>query len=219
MGGQASSEGAPGAGGDAGAAPARPEGKNKVQLAVSVLGGVPGATAYHSSVVVNGEEFFFSDGGVSSSSGLASHKNPQNPDSVPQVFDMGMSVYTGSQVRSTLDRHFQAGTYDLLRKNCNSFSDVALFYLLHTRLDPKYRALEQLGQRAGGMFESLSGGQYKANPKAADFDIEKLIKDIDPDKIWATPGQATGGSAVDSVEAMRAARLARLGGGGAPAPA
>lgn len=40
---------------------------NKVQLAVSVLGGVqiPGFTAYHSSVMVNGEEFFFSDAGIS----------------------------------------------------------------------------------------------------------------------------------------------------------
>ena len=67
------------------------------------------ATAYHSSVVVNGdvpvsaaasmrrwiflpsclfqiaEEYFFSDGGISFGSGLLSHKNPQNPDSKPEA--------------------------------------------------------------------------------------------------------------------------------------
>ncbi|CAE7514108.1 unnamed protein product [Symbiodinium natans] len=118
---------------------------NQVQLAVSPLGGVPGATAYHSSVVVNGDEYFFSDGGISFGSGLLSHKNPQNPDSKPEVFDMGMSPYTGTQMKAALERFFHSGTYDLLRKNCNSFSDCALFYLLHRRLDKKYRAMEKLG--------------------------------------------------------------------------
>eukprot|EP00439_Symbiodinium_sp_Y106_P082570 s227_g22.t1 len=117
---------------------------NQVQLAVSPLGGVPGATAYHSSVIVNGDEYFFSDGGISFGSGLQSHKNPQNPDSKPEVFDMGMSPYTGTQMKSALERFFHSGTYDLLRKNCNSFSDCALFYLLHKRLDKKYRAMEKL---------------------------------------------------------------------------
>ncbi|CAE7750903.1 unnamed protein product [Symbiodinium sp. KB8] len=117
---------------------------NQVQLAVSPLGGVPGATAYHSSVIVNGDEYFFSDAGISFGSGLQSHKNPQNPDSKPEVFDMGMSPYTGTQMKSALERFFISGTYDLLRKNCNSFSDCALFYLLHKRLDKKYRAMEKL---------------------------------------------------------------------------
>merc|ERR1719387_2834697 len=103
-------------------APAAPEpaAKNQVQLAVSMLGGVPGATAYHSSVVVNGEEYFFSDGGVATTRDLGSHKQAQQP---PQVFHMGMSRYSGSQLMSAVGRYFQAGSYDLLRKNCNSFSD------------------------------------------------------------------------------------------------
>ncbi|CAJ1373109.1 unnamed protein product [Effrenium voratum] len=133
MGGQQSAakaaDGAPG--GDSSSHGKGRPANNQVQLAVSVLGGVPGATAYHSSVVVNGDEYFFSDGGISSSSGLMSHKNPQMPDSKPEVIEMGMSPYTGSQMRAALERFFVSGTYDLLRKNCNSFSDVALFYLLH----------------------------------------------------------------------------------------
>mmetsp|Transcript_1522 Transcript_1522/g.4190 ORF Transcript_1522/g.4190 Transcript_1522/m.4190 type:complete len:233 (-) Transcript_1522:162-860(-) len=195
--------------GDAPAAQA-PKGNNKVQLAVSPLGGVPGATAYHSSIVVNDEEFFFSDSGVTSARGLMSHQNPQNPNSTPTVFDMGMSQYSGNSLKSALERHFLAGTYDLLRKNCNSFSDVALFYLLHKRLDPQYRALEKLGQRAGSMMTQLSGGQYTPNPKCDGFDIEQLILDIDPEKVWSTPGQSTGGTAASSAADMRAARLARF---------
>jgi len=187
---------------------------NQVQLAVSVLGGVPGATAYHSSVIVNGHEFFFSDGGIASSGNLMSHKNPQMPDSKPEVIDMGMSPYTGSQMQAALERYFISGTYDLLRKNCNSFSDCALFYLLHKRIDKKYRQMEKLGASFSGMVQAGSGGQYQPNPKADDFDVEKVCEAIDPDKVWKTPGQATGGSTVTSQEAMRAARLARLSGGG-----
>mmetsp|Transcript_44682 Transcript_44682/g.106018 ORF Transcript_44682/g.106018 Transcript_44682/m.106018 type:complete len:262 (-) Transcript_44682:183-968(-) len=193
--------------------PVKP-GNNKVQLAVSVLGGVPGLTAYHSSVVVNDEEFFFSDGGVANTRGLASHRNPQMKDNVPKVIDMGMSQYSGSQLKAALEKHFLPGTYDLLRKNCNSFTDCALFFLLHKRLDKSYRALEQIGASNPGMLQSLSQGQYQPNPKAENFDLEKLIKDIDPEKVWTTPGQAVGGSAATSAEAMRAARLAKLGGGG-----
>mmetsp|Transcript_56811 Transcript_56811/g.132428 ORF Transcript_56811/g.132428 Transcript_56811/m.132428 type:complete len:233 (-) Transcript_56811:49-747(-) len=188
--------------------------KNKVELAVSPLGGIPGVSAYHSSVLVNGEEFFFSDAGITSSTNLMSHKNPQMPNNVPQVFDMGLSHYSGSSLKASLEKYFLPGTYDLLRKNCNSFSDCALFYLLHRRLEKKYRSLEQLGASASSLVQSASGGQYTPNPKAADFDLEKLIAEIDPEKVWTTPGQATGGTTADSAEAMRAARLARFNTGG-----
>lgn len=222
MGGQQGAQRAPdAAGGSAGSedaglrtTPVR-QPTNKVELAVSVLGGVPGATAYHSSVVVNGEEFFFSDGGIQSTTGLLSHKNPQNPNSTPQVFDMGMSKYTGSQAKAALQQHFQAGTYDLLRKNCNSFSDCALFYLLGRRIDSKYRSLEQLGAKNMGLVQAASGGNYKPNPKTDGFDLEAIVAGLDPEKVWKTPGQATGGApAASSAEALRAARLARFAGGG-----
>eukprot|EP00747_Dinoflagellata_sp_TGD_P165938 gnl/TRDRNA2_/TRDRNA2_187990_c0_seq1.p1 gnl/TRDRNA2_/TRDRNA2_187990_c0~~gnl/TRDRNA2_/TRDRNA2_187990_c0_seq1.p1 ORF type:complete len:281 (+),score=52.49 gnl/TRDRNA2_/TRDRNA2_187990_c0_seq1:96-845(+) len=187
-----------------------PKATNKVQIAVSVLGGMPGATAYHSSIVVNDEEYFFSDGGIASTKGLQSHKNPQNPNSVPEVIDMGFSRYSGTSLKNALEKHFLPGTYDLLRKNCNSFTDTALFYLLHQRIDKKYRSLELLGAKYPNLVTQVSGGQYTPNPKAADFDVEKLCQDIDPDKVWTTPGQATGGVTANSAEAMRAARLARF---------
>merc|ERR1711971_647024 len=113
-------------------------------------------------------------------------------------------------MRSALQRYFVSGTYDLLRKNCNSFSDCALFYLVHKRLPKKYRSMEQLGSAFSGIVQGASGGQYTPNPKAADFDLEKVILEIDPEKVWKTPGHATGGTTVTSAEAMRDARLAAL---------
>mmetsp|Transcript_90104 Transcript_90104/g.176411 ORF Transcript_90104/g.176411 Transcript_90104/m.176411 type:complete len:261 (-) Transcript_90104:174-956(-) len=206
-----------GATGFSGASSSARAASNKVELAVSVLGGVsiPGLTAYHSSVVVNGEEFFFSDAGISADRNMMSHKNPQNPKSTPTIIDMGMSQYSGSQLKAALERYFLPGTYDLLRKNCNSFSDCAMWYLTQKRIDSKYRALEKMGASMQSAVTAASGGEYKPNPKAEGFDVEVVCKEIDPEKVWTTPGQATGGApAATSVEAMRAARLARLGGGG-----
>eukprot|EP00927_Polykrikos_kofoidii_P009689 TRINITY_DN14054_c0_g1_i3.p1 TRINITY_DN14054_c0_g1~~TRINITY_DN14054_c0_g1_i3.p1 ORF type:complete len:232 (+),score=41.77 TRINITY_DN14054_c0_g1_i3:67-762(+) len=182
---------------------------NHVQLAVSPIG--PGA--YHSSVLINGEEYSFSDGGISCAPGLASHSQMQQQNQAggkqePMIIDFGMSLYAGSELRAQVEQHFLTGTYDLLRKNCNSFSDCALFFLVHKRMPKKYRSMEQLGSAFSGILKSTS--QYTPNPKAADFDLEKLIKTIDPEKVWKTPGNATGGNTVTSAEAMRDARLAAL---------
>lgn len=195
---------------------------NKVQFAAMQLGGVPGAAAYHSSILVNGEEYSFSDGGIFCAQGLESHKQMAaqqqqkngQPGSQPEVIEMGMSHYTGSMLKAALERHFLAGTYDFLRKNCNSFADCALFYLVQKRIDSKYRALDRLGASNPSIIAAVSGGQYTPNPKADGFDCDKLVLDLDPAKKWDHPGQAVGGTTATSAEAMRAARLARLGGGG-----
>lgn len=86
------------------------------------------------------------------------------------------------------------------------------------RLDKKYRAMEKLGASAMGIVQAASGGHYQPNPKAEGFDVEKVCDEIDPDKVWKTPGQATGGATVNSAEAMRAARLAKLGAGPGAGP-
>jgi len=206
---------------DAQAMGKQPVATNEVQLAVSPLGGVPGAQAWHSSVIINGDEFSFSDGGIAVARGTDSHDAmaKQNNASTQvqiktEVFDMGMSPYSGSQVRAALQTYFQPGTYDLLRKNCNSFSDAALFYLLKKRIDRKYRQLEMIGARNPQIIAAMSGNGYQPNAKCDNFDLEKVIKESDPETRWDMPGEATGGQVATSAEAMRAARLARLGGGG-----
>lgn len=189
-------------------------GKNTLQLAYSPLGGMPGVSAYHTSVIVNGEEFFFDGNGIETTRDASSHKqialqnqakqgaetfNGQStaldqgnsgadPTAFYQVQDFGMSNKTGYQLKQALEQYFEPGTYDLLKKNCNSFSDVAIFFLTGKRIDKSYRRLEQMGASFQGMVQSASGGQYEPNPRSQDFDVEKIIAAIDPAKMWATPG-------------------------------
>ena len=81
MGAEQSSEGA-GSKASGGAAPVLSEeqrlkyfsGPNTVQLAYSVLGGGPGFSAYHTSVAINGIEFFFDSSGVMSTGNFESHR-------------------------------------------------------------------------------------------------------------------------------------------------
>jgi len=187
---------------------AGPTASHKVQLVVSQLGGIPGAAAYHSSVMVDSEEFSFSDAGISRAQGAASHAHARQP---AKTIDMGMSVKSGAQMFAALQTHFMPGTYDLLRKNCNSFSDAALFYLVKRRLSAEYKTLERLGATCPQLVQSISGGAYTPNPQAARFDSEVLIRELDPDKHWNTRGQVTGGTAASSSpESIRAARLARF---------
>jgi len=187
---------------------AGPTASCKVQLVVSQLGGIPGAAAYHSSIMVDGEEFSFSDAGITRAQGAASHANARQQ---AKTIDMGMSSRSGAQMFTVLQNHFMPGSYDLLRKNCNSFSDVALFYLVQRRLSAEYKTLARLGATCPQLVQSISGGAYAPNAQAASFDPEVLIRDLDPEKHWNTPGQVTGGTAASrSPESIRAARLARF---------
>lgn len=148
---------------------------NKVELACSELFGIRGiATAYHTSVVVNGEEFFFTDSGVFFDRELTSH----NGDPTEKI-DMGYSTRTGPELYDALADHFQSGTYDLLHKNCNSFSDCALYFLLKKRLDPKYRRMEQYGQSHMSLLTQATNGAYMPNPAAAGFDVESLLPTLE----------------------------------------
>eukprot|EP00389_Voromonas_pontica_P001566 GDKH01002333.1.p1 GENE.GDKH01002333.1~~GDKH01002333.1.p1 ORF type:complete len:225 (-),score=42.32 GDKH01002333.1:193-867(-) len=185
--------------------------KNKVRVAASVLGGAPPMQAFHTSIMINDEEFFFDMGGVESSSNLASHQQAKQAGQQTQFVDMGMTDKSASELLSTLRPFFTEGTYDLVKKNCNSFSDCALFFLLGKRLDNKFKTLERIGAANPGMLSMMTNGEYKENPKAKDFVVESVIAKIDPEKMWSTPGQATGGDVVSDKEAMRMKRLAALG--------
>eukprot|EP00931_Biecheleriopsis_adriatica_P106175 TRINITY_DN80681_c0_g1_i1.p1 TRINITY_DN80681_c0_g1~~TRINITY_DN80681_c0_g1_i1.p1 ORF type:complete len:387 (+),score=113.58 TRINITY_DN80681_c0_g1_i1:90-1250(+) len=181
----------------------------RVRLAVSALGGVPGATAFHSSVLIDDEELSFSDAGISSLAGTASHGIRS-----PELQDLGRTSHSTREVQAALGVHFECGTYDLLRKNCNSFADCALFFLLGQRLPAKYRVLERFGEQSPALVAAISGGKYTPNPRAAAFDLEGIIAELDPAKIWRTHGEATGGLQAESAEAMRQARLLRFTGPG-----
>jgi hypothetical protein len=149
---------------------------NRVELASSELFSIPGlATAYHTSVLVNGEEFFFSDSGIFTDRALTSHQGQPS-----ERVELGYSRKTGSQLLRALRPHFRPGTYDLIRKNCNSFSDCAVYYLMRRRLEGKYSALERLGQRASlDLLQRFTKGMYMPNQAAADYDSEEVILTLD----------------------------------------
>ncbi|CAJ1343767.1 unnamed protein product [Effrenium voratum] len=150
---------------------------HRVELAASKLGpGFPGFQAYHTSVRVDELEYSFSGDGIVAGRGLPSHS--RLPDET-QVVYMGLCCIDGDEMRKHMNPHFKRGSYDLLRKNCNSFSDCALFFLLDTRLDPSYRGLEQLGHmadRQAGIVQAITEGKYCPNPCADGFSVERTIQ-------------------------------------------
>eukprot|EP00484_Ammonia_sp_Unknown_P002010 CAMPEP_0197022784 /NCGR_PEP_ID=MMETSP1384-20130603/3599_1 /TAXON_ID=29189 /ORGANISM="Ammonia sp." /LENGTH=228 /DNA_ID=CAMNT_0042450887 /DNA_START=23 /DNA_END=709 /DNA_ORIENTATION=+ len=180
------------------------KGRYKVELAASVLGGSGPFTAYHTSVVIDGTEYFFDMAGVMSSSSMMSHQGKQQY----QKIEIGYTNKSGSSLERTLRPYFGGGSYDLLRKNCNSFSDCALWYLCRERLPASYNRMEKLGnsEMLGSLVQS---GQYQPNPKADDFDKEKVI-DACKDVFEKTEGLTLGGQNVQSKDDMKAKRLAML---------
>jgi len=182
---------------------------HEVELAVSPLAGLRGFAGYHTSVLVAGEEYYFSPVGISCSPKLSSHEST----SALRLEFVGLSQYSGTDLLDVLSEHFKPGTYDLLRKNCNSFSDCAIFFLCGQRLESGYRSIERLGRAAddhAGLVQSLSRGEYRPNQQAASFDLDQVImavgmerwrlgagnsdgSEIDEDEIWAYRDGENGG--------------------------
>mmetsp|Transcript_68835 Transcript_68835/g.180393 ORF Transcript_68835/g.180393 Transcript_68835/m.180393 type:complete len:194 (+) Transcript_68835:119-700(+) len=152
---------------------------HRIRLAITPLGAqVPAmVAAYHTSIAIDDVEYTFSRLGVISGRSWQSHKfNARGPG---LVLELGSSSFSAADMMQALRPHFREGTYDLLRKNCNSFSDCALYYLLGRRLDGKYAQLEQV---AASMDESIGLVQflsyYSPNPKASGFEVDKIMADI-----------------------------------------
>jgi len=157
---------------------------HKVEFAATPLGpGVPGMQAYHTSVVVDEMEYSFSFEGVTHGPNLMSHRHL--PNAPPRVVYLGLTSTSGDQMFKYMKQYFKRGSYDLLRKNCNSFTDCSLYYMLDTRLDPRYRGLEKIGHAAdknAGLVQTLSGGDYTPNPAADQFSLEQTIRLINGEK-------------------------------------
>jgi len=154
------------------------ESKHTVELAVSRLGSIGGVAAFHSSVLIDGEEFCFSGtAGITVGRSTASH---EPLGTRPRVVNVGSTLRTGGELLAVLAPHFEPGTYDLLRKNCNTFSDCALYFLIQRRLHSRYVKLERLGSMLPAVVQLVSGGLYERNPLADDFCTEKLISSIRP---------------------------------------
>jgi hypothetical protein len=150
---------------------------HEVELAVSALAGLGGFAGYHTSVLVAGEEYYFCPSGICCSNKIVSH---EDRDMVKRIF-IGLSQYTGGDLIEFLSEHFRPHSYDLLRKNCNSFTDCALYFLCEQRLDVGFRVMEQLGRVADehtGLVQRASMGDYCPNRRASKFHSEDVIKSI-----------------------------------------
>lgn len=147
---------------------------NKIELAASELFNLTLATAYHTSVIVNGEEFFFSDSGIFTDRMLNSHGGTPS-----ERIELGYSAKTGTQLLRALAPYFRPGTYDLVRKNCNSFSECAVYYLLGQRLERRFCAIEKLGQANTELLAQVTKGMYVPNPAAQDFQVETVLASLD----------------------------------------
>jgi len=143
----------------------------KVRLVVTPLGmKVPGVgQAHHTSIFLEGIEYSFSNLGIVSAKGIQSHAKMKGPK---EVIEMGVTTKPGRTMKAHLDDFFPKGSYDLLRKNCNSFSECGLHYLLGIHLDDKYKVLEKIGRtmdRYTGVINKFTGGAYRKNPEADNF--------------------------------------------------
>merc|ERR1719343_1511718 len=107
------------------------------------------------------------------SKGPASHLAQSE---APAISDLGTSTCTVEQVYTILSPHFRQESYDLLRKNCNHFSDCAVFVLLRERLDPQYYAIDRLASGYPSLVRFASGGRYEPNPEAEGFDVNDFVK-------------------------------------------
>lgn len=159
---------------------AAPVVKRRVQLAATPIGPpLPQLLqAYHTSVIVDDMEFSFSGRGIDQLRGTLSHVPFAGK---PTVIDMGYTKTPRREMVRYLQPHFMPGTYDLLRKNCNSFSDCCLTLLLDRRLDEKYRTMEKIGavtDEHTAVVRLFTGGGYKPNPRSQEFKSCKVVERI-----------------------------------------
>jgi len=147
-------------------------GTNRVQLAVSAFKGFVGVSSgYHTSVVVNEDEYYFNHRGVMKRrrKGFGSHHD------LIELVDLGGSIRTGDDLCDALAPHFTPGSYDLILKNCNSFTDAAIHFLLGLRLSRECSSIERVIGQHLSMLESITLGYYTRNPEATNFCLEDVI--------------------------------------------
>ncbi|CAK0823878.1 unnamed protein product, partial [Prorocentrum cordatum] len=116
----------------------------------SKLRGSEPKDAYHTSIIVDDVEYLFDDAGGNRALQVLCGQAARQPlgvlDSETKIVHMGSTTIDPLEMMRALRQLFAPGSYDLMpRKNCNSFCDCALFYLLSVRLDPRYRELERRG--------------------------------------------------------------------------
>lgn len=151
-----------------------------------------GNKAYHTSILLDGHEYYFNREGIQEAEHiLRSAVPPSHGTKVgTRVLEVGQSRHSGRELRTKLGQYFDAGSYDVLVKNCNMFTDCALAFLLSRRLPREYCLVERLSQAMLPAVVALAlGGRYELNQKAKDFNVEAVVMKVD-ENAWMGTSQS-----------------------------
>lgn len=162
-----------------GKAPGRRPFRPYVEVAATPLGprlGSVGLTAFHTSVLLDGIEHSFGPEGITTARGPRSHGGLPRENEFRRV-PVGRTAQDATHIISLLRPHFAPGSYDMLRKNCNSFTDVALGFLSARRLGDfgQFTRMERLGASADRFGILRIGCTYAPNKAAVGFDREAVL--------------------------------------------
>lgn len=176
------------------------EGEEKeyeVKLAATCFMAVGGVECFHTSIIVDDNEYFFDSLGIMVAPPLWSHLQAQ-AKGAPQleVFDYGTTTLTGKAMAEALRPYFFKNSYDLLYKNCNHFSDCALYCLNGSRLTGRINRIERMLACTSPVSTNLMNSMFRylierrtgepcetdiyvTNPQAKDFTTDQVIEELD----------------------------------------
>jgi len=189
----------------------------EVLAAFSEIFRVAGVGAYHTSIIIGDREYYFDSCGIESAPCFSSHlldeSHMMDPNLTTQSF--GRIALTGEALVKGLTPFFEAGTYDIIFKNCNAFTDAALYFLTRQRLDPQYTRMERLLKATTPVSTAAINGlarasstpspedgvavpswEYESNPLAQGFSVEDVIAACDALDAQACPQKRMAAKAV-----------------------
>eukprot|EP00418_Pyrodinium_bahamense_P043833 CAMPEP_0179191424 /NCGR_PEP_ID=MMETSP0796-20121207/95081_1 /TAXON_ID=73915 /ORGANISM="Pyrodinium bahamense, Strain pbaha01" /LENGTH=239 /DNA_ID=CAMNT_0020895651 /DNA_START=45 /DNA_END=764 /DNA_ORIENTATION=- len=184
---------------------------HEVQLAATEILRVAGMSGYHTSVIVDDREYFFDYLGIMVAPPLWSHIAGQmkRPSEIfTEVIPIGRSVSSGKALVQALCPHFEKGSYDIFCKNCNTFTDTALYFLTRSRLCGRYNRIERLVTATDPISTRLinrlfrnpgeAGGPwtdfYVPNPEAAGFSVDEVLASFDESDSESSASDESSGS-------------------------
>jgi hypothetical protein len=161
---------------------------------------------WHTGVVVYGKEYFFGGGIQAMSWGLFASSNNMPP---VQVLDLGQTTKSQGELEAylrTISHLFTQQTYDLVRNNCNNFSDTVSKFLLGGRGIPSY--IVDLPQRVfstpgGAMLRPMIDGMQNNIRAQSGYGLDPFQQPPAPAPVPATAARPTFESALSqSVTAL-----------------
>jgi len=165
--------------------------------------------AWHTSIIMGRFEYFFDADGIItapafwSHTGIGGQKKAESEEQeaseaaaagcpLTEVIEAGSTPVSPEAFVRSITPHFMPGTYDIIMKNCNTFSFAALYYLTRTRVDGRFSRLERIIATSRPLSTRLlstvllmlqkgspSPLGYTPNPLADGFSVEDIVATCD----------------------------------------